>query len=74
MDPRRFLEALHNARQNEEISIGTLIKTLTLESWLRHLTIQGVLTNSMATKRLGYSSVLDAKQLSEPAQPKSSAS
>ena len=50
IDPDRFAEALQKARRNEEVPIESLKRTLTLESWLRHLTIQGVLTNSMSDK------------------------
>jgi asparagine synthase (glutamine-hydrolysing) len=51
IDPDRFAEALHKARCNETVLIGSLKRTLTLESWLRHLTIQGVLTNRTLTER-----------------------
>jgi asparagine synthase (glutamine-hydrolysing) len=57
VDPDRFAEALQKARRNEDVPIGSLNRTLTLESWLRHLTLQGVLTNSVSTKRQEYSSV-----------------
>ena len=74
VDPDRFAEALQKARRNEGVPIGSLNRTLTLESWLRHLTLQGVLTNSVSTKRQEYSSSLEAKELQSPAQPKSLAS
>ena len=54
VDPDRFAEALQKARRNEDVPIGSLKRTLTLESWLRHLTLQGVLTNSMSTERQEY--------------------
>jgi asparagine synthase (glutamine-hydrolysing) len=73
IDRNRFLEALQKARLNEKVPVRMLERTLTLESWLRHLTIQGVLRNSMPTKRPGYSS-LGARELTTSVQPKSSAS
>ena len=51
VDSNRFLDMLQKARRNEEVPIDSLKRTLTLESWLRHLTIRGVLTNSMSAKR-----------------------
>jgi asparagine synthase (glutamine-hydrolysing) len=51
IDSYRFLDALQKARRGEEVSIDTLMSTLTLEFWLRHLMIRGVLTTSMSTKR-----------------------
>ena len=74
VDSDRFAEALQKARRNEDVPIGSLNRTLTLESWLRHLTIQGVLTNSVSTKRQEYSSALEAKELQSPARRKSLAS
>jgi asparagine synthase (glutamine-hydrolysing) len=68
----RFLEALEKARRNEEAPIDSLKRTLTLESWLRHLTSQGVLKNSLDTKE--HLSSLEAQELQAPAQPKSLAS
>ncbi len=74
IDPSRFLEVLQRARRKEEVPINSLARTVILESWLRHLTIQGVLTNSMSTERPTDCSALEAKELQAPAQPKSSAS
>ncbi len=74
VDPDRFAEALQKARRNEDVPFGSLKRTLTLESWLRHLTPQGVLTNSVSTKRQECSSSLEAKELQSPAQRKSLAS
>lgn len=74
MDIARFLEALQKAAHAEEVSIENLKRTLTLEFWLRHLTIQGVLTNSTYTKRQCYSETPGAKVLQAPPQPTSSAS
>src|ERR1700723_362029 len=74
VDPDRFAEALQKARRNEDVPIGSLNRNLTLESWLRHLALQGVLTNSVSTKRQEYSSSLEAKELQSPARRKSLAS
>lgn len=74
IDSHRLLEALKRAQRNEEVPIQSLNRTLFLESWLRHLTAQGVLNNSMATKRKKDFSSLGAKELQASAQPKSSAS
>jgi asparagine synthase (glutamine-hydrolysing) len=63
IDPDRFLEVLQKARRNEEVPIESLKRTLTLESWFRHLTIQGVLTNRTARKREDDFSSVEAKEL-----------
>jgi asparagine synthase (glutamine-hydrolysing) len=74
VDPDRFAEALQKARRSEDVPFGSLNRTLTLESWLRHLTLQGVLTNSVSTKKEEYSSSLETRELQSPARPKSLAS
>jgi asparagine synthase (glutamine-hydrolysing) len=74
IDPDRFWEALQKARRNEEVPGDSLRRTLTLESWLRHLTSQGVLTDLVSTKRQKRSSSLEAKGLRTPTQPRSLAS
>jgi asparagine synthase (glutamine-hydrolysing) len=74
VDPDRFAEALQKARRNEYVPISGLNRTLTLESWLRHLTLQGVVTNSVSTKRQEYSSALEPKEVQTPNRPKSLAS
>ena len=70
VDPGQFAEALQKARCNEDVPIGSLKRTLTLESWLRHLTLQGVLTNSVSTKRQEYYPSLDARKLSRRLSPR----
>jgi asparagine synthetase B (glutamine-hydrolysing) len=72
IDPHRLLEALTKARRNEEVSIGSLMKTLTLESWLRHLTSRGVLNKFFDTKGQQHFSSLGGGELQET-QLKSSA-
>jgi asparagine synthase (glutamine-hydrolysing) len=74
IDPNRFLEALLKVQRNEEVPIESLKRTLMLELWLRHLTIQGVLKHAMSTKRREYCLPLETKELQRVAQPKSSAS
>jgi asparagine synthase (glutamine-hydrolysing) len=66
IDLNRFEEALQKARRNEEVPIDSLKRTLTLEFWLRHLTIHGILANSMFTKRQDASSSFEAKELQAP--------
>jgi asparagine synthase (glutamine-hydrolysing) len=74
VDPDRFTEALRKARREEDVPIGSLNRTLTLESWLRHLTLQGVLTNPVSTMSQEDSSSLEAKELQPTGEPKSLAS
>jgi asparagine synthase (glutamine-hydrolysing) len=74
VDRDRFAEALQKARHNEEVPIGDLKRTLTLESWLRHLTIQGVLTDATSPAKQPNSTTLGAKQLQVSARPKGLAS
>jgi asparagine synthase (glutamine-hydrolysing) len=75
IDPDRFKSALEKVRRgNEEAPIESLKRTLTLESWLRHLTLQGVLTAPASRKRKGYRSSQDANELQTSTQPKSLAS
>jgi hypothetical protein len=62
---------LQKARRNEEMSIDSVKRTLFIESWLRHLTSQGVLNNSMTTKRQDDLSSIEAENLQATAQPKS---
>ena len=50
IDPDRFSEALQRAQHNQDI-LPSLTRTLRLESWLRHLVIQGVVTNPKLIKR-----------------------
>ncbi len=86
IDTERFVEALRKARHNEAIPIGWLRHTLTLESWLHHLTIHGVVTDPTPTTNPDYYShhskrsekslcmSLDTREHPVPAQPNSSAS
>jgi len=69
IDQNQFLEVLQKARRNEEVPVGTLKRVLTLESWLGHLAIHGVLASSTSTTR-AESFSLEAKDLEAPAQPR----
>ncbi len=51
MDASRFSEALQKGRCNKEVPIGSLKKTVSLELWLRHLGMRGVLTNTKSTTK-----------------------
>jgi asparagine synthase (glutamine-hydrolysing) len=73
IDPHRLLEALRKARRNEEVPVGSLMKTLTFECWLRHLTSRGVLNNSLDRKGQERLSSLEAQELEEATQFTSSA-
>jgi asparagine synthase (glutamine-hydrolysing) len=74
VDGDRFAEALQKARRKEDFAIGSLKRAVTLESWLRHLTIQGVLTDSTPPEKQTNSPILGAKQPRTSARPKSLAS
>jgi asparagine synthase (glutamine-hydrolysing) len=71
IDQERFLQALEKARWSEEVLIGALRHTLTLECWLRQLAICGVLTISQSTTR-NDSVLFQSKELRAPTQFKSS--
>ena len=43
IDPDRFWDALQKAMRKEKVPIEGLKRTLLFESWLRHLTVRGVL-------------------------------
>jgi asparagine synthase (glutamine-hydrolysing) len=58
IDSNRFWEALQRARRNEEIPIESLTNTLMLESWLRHLTTERVLANSISNQETSTTSPL----------------
>jgi asparagine synthase (glutamine-hydrolysing) len=72
--PDRFAEALQKARHNGDVPVGSLKRVVTLESWLRHLTIQRVLTDSTPPENKTNSRTLRAKQLQASAQPEDLAS
>ena len=74
IDRDRFAIALEKARYKEIVPIGSLKRTLTLESWLRHLTIRGALTNPTPIETRIDSSTIDANTLEAPTQPKRLAS
>jgi asparagine synthase (glutamine-hydrolysing) len=74
VDRDRFTDALLKAQCNEDFATGSLKRMVTLESWLRHLTIQGVLTEPTPREKQTNSPTLATKQLQAPTQPKSLAS
>jgi len=65
-DPSLFLQILQNVRHNvewaDEVPIDSLKSTLILESWLRHLLIQGVLTTNTSWEKGHYPSSLKAAE------------
>jgi asparagine synthase (glutamine-hydrolysing) len=71
IDSNPLLEVLQKARRNEDVAIRVLRPTLTLEFWLRHLTIHGVLTSLVPTKRQESSSSPQDTERYGPARPKS---
>jgi asparagine synthase (glutamine-hydrolysing) len=70
VNPDRFLEAVQKARRDENVSIMTLKRTLFLESWLRHLAIQGVLTTPLVIKGRSDSSFHNSEKFPAPTQGK----
>src|SRR5580658_313561 len=70
IDSGRFLEALQKARDNEPVPIESLKRTLTLESWLRHLTFQEVVANTASTEKHKYSPSSEAQELQTSSQPR----
>jgi asparagine synthase (glutamine-hydrolysing) len=74
IDSIRFREAWRKVRRNQEVPTHMLMKTRTLEFWLRHLLSQGVLTTSRATDVRGYSSSFETDELRPSAQPNRSVS
>jgi asparagine synthase (glutamine-hydrolysing) len=73
INPIRFLEELQKARQREVLDVSLLMRTLTLESWLRHLTVQGLLGNAALQMKGSQSSSCEPHKLQVPSS-KSSAS
>jgi asparagine synthase (glutamine-hydrolysing) len=74
VDPNRFLDVLQEAHRLEEVPLKSLKRTLTIESWLRHLRIQGILTNATTIKKVCDSESFADKELRSSAQSNSSAS
>ena len=73
IDPDRFLDVLQKARRLEEVPVRALKGTLTIESWLRHLTIQGILTNPATLKTVCDSEFFADNKLRSSAQSNGSA-
>jgi asparagine synthase (glutamine-hydrolysing) len=55
INPIRFQEALERACRNEKVPIKSLMRSLMIECWLRHLVSQGVLTKPISTKTRRFS-------------------
>jgi asparagine synthase (glutamine-hydrolysing) len=56
VDADRLIETVEKARRGEPVLLGSLLRTIVLEAWLRHLTPHGVLLGSckaMHTHRCG---------------------
>jgi asparagine synthase (glutamine-hydrolysing) len=53
IDARRFSETLQKLQGNDHVAMLPVLRTLTLERWLRHLTATGVLTNPMPRSKQG---------------------
>ncbi len=74
IDPNRFWAALQKAQRGDESHLESLRRTLTLESWLRHLTSRGVLETSLDTKGQARISSLPDQEFQAPTRPHSLAS
>jgi len=74
IDSGRFVEALQKAVWNEETATGSLIRTVMMLAWLRHLSMREVLTGPMCRKRRTYGLGQAAEKPRLLAQSKSSAS
>jgi asparagine synthase (glutamine-hydrolysing) len=68
VDRDRFLEALERS-QCEEAFSQSLMLTLKLESWLRHLTKQGVLADRVVAKRTRYAASALSSESRDLVQP-----
>jgi asparagine synthase (glutamine-hydrolysing) len=47
VDEQRISEALHKARQGQEVAMVPLMRTLGIEAWVRHLSKRGILVGRM---------------------------
>lgn len=74
IDTHRLGETLQRARCNEKVSRNVLKRTVTLEFWLRHLTIRGILANPMDAKAKDFFPPVDANKVQVPARAESLAS
>jgi asparagine synthase (glutamine-hydrolysing) len=74
IDPARFAEAVRKSRHDGDVPIGSLKRTLTLASWLRHLATYGILANSMSAKKQVHSSTVEVEELQASTHSKSIAS
>jgi asparagine synthase (glutamine-hydrolysing) len=74
IDSDRFWEAIERPQRNDDVSVRILMRTLMLESWLRHLILQRVLTEQMSTKDRGDFFLARGERKPAHAHAKSSAS
>jgi asparagine synthase (glutamine-hydrolysing) len=74
INPDLFLGAQQKARCSQEGPVRILRCAMTLEAWLRHLTIHGVLTTGAVTMRRRHAWSLKAEKLETASRSESSAS
>jgi asparagine synthase (glutamine-hydrolysing) len=70
IDVPKFREALQKARGNEPVHSAGLTQILTIESWLRHLTVHGVLPAPWPAQTHTRPARLKARELHVPLGPK----
>lgn len=73
VDPDRLLEALQKSAHKREGPIDSLMRTLTLEFWLRHVTSRGILTDSISPPEKEQSLSLEDMEIQLPTRPRHSA-
>ncbi|HYY72954.1 MAG TPA: asparagine synthase-related protein [Candidatus Bathyarchaeia archaeon] len=66
IDLDRFQEALRKAERNEDVPTTSLMHTLTIEFWLRHLATHGVLSTSLPLGPQTHTSSLESAELRAP--------
>jgi hypothetical protein len=74
IDEKSLLGMLLKAQCKEEVPVGSLMRTLKLEAWLRHLAIHGVLANSVAARKPRIAYLLKASDAKSTVQYKRSVS
>jgi asparagine synthase (glutamine-hydrolysing) len=68
----RFEEALERTRANRDVPAGILRDTVTLESWLRHLTSHRCLNALDTHKKKGFSAAAETEETSGAAEARES--
>jgi asparagine synthase (glutamine-hydrolysing) len=74
IDEKSLLGMLLKAQCKEEVPVGSLMRTLKLEAWLRHLAIHGVLANSVSARKPRIAYLLKASDAKSTVQYKRSVS